>query len=107
LFLSSRGRKGEIGLTPSGVLQILTRRYHAAGGTLSSFGPHRLRHGMATHMAEQGVDQREIQRWGGWSNIETVSIYLHMDSTRVRAEQDRVQGPLFDRVAAEARPKVV
>jgi site-specific recombinase XerD len=57
-------------------------------------------------MAEQGVDQREIQRWGGWSNVETVSIYLHMDSTRVRAEQDRVQGPLFDKLAAEARPKV-
>jgi site-specific recombinase XerD len=56
LFLSSRGRKGEIGLMPSGVLQILTRRYRAAGGTLSSFGPHRLRHGMATYMAEHGVD---------------------------------------------------
>jgi len=106
LFLSSRGRPGEIGLTPSGVLQMLTRRYKKGGGVLASFGPHRLRHGMATYMAEQGVDQREIQRWGGWSNLETVSIYLHMDSTRVRAEQDRVQGPLFDRLAAEARPKV-
>jgi site-specific recombinase XerD len=36
-----------------------------SGGELSSFGPHRLRHGMATYMAEQGVDQHEIQRWGG------------------------------------------
>ena len=106
LFLSSRGRNGEIGLTPSGVLQILTRRYHAAGGTLSSFGPHRLRHGMATYMAEQGVDQRDIQRWGGWSNIETVSIYQHMDTTRVRSEQNRVQSPLFDRLSADAMPKV-
>ena len=106
VFLSSRGRKGEIGLTSSGVLQILTRRYHAGGGTLSSFGPHRLRHGMATYMAEQGVDQRDIQRWGGWSNIETVSIYQHMDTTRVRAEQARVQGPLFDLLAADALPKV-
>jgi site-specific recombinase XerD len=106
LFLSSRGRKGEIGLTSSGILQALTRRYHAGGGTLSSFGPHRLRHGMATYMAEQGVDQREIQRWGGWSNIDTVSIYLHMDTTRVRSEQNRVQGPLFDRLAADAMPRV-
>ena len=85
LILSSRGRKGEIGLTDSGILQILTRRYHAGGGTLSSFGPHRLRHGMATYMAEKGVDQRDIQRWGGWSHIETVSIYQHMDTTRVRS----------------------
>src|SRR4051794_20510323 len=46
LYLWSPGRKGEVGLTPPGVLQILTRRYRAAGGTLSSFGPHRLRHGM-------------------------------------------------------------
>jgi site-specific recombinase XerD len=106
LFLSSRGRAGEIGLTPSGILQLLTRRYHAGGGTLSSFGPHRLRHGMATYMAEQGVEQREIQCWGGWSNIETVSIYIHMDTTRVRAEQDRVQGALFGNLSAEAMPRV-
>jgi site-specific recombinase XerD len=77
LFLSSRGRKGEIGLTPSGVLQILTRRYHAAGGTLSSFGPHRLRHGMATYMAEQGVDQREIQRWGPVVKFVTAGWWAH------------------------------
>ena len=44
---------------------------------------------MATYMAEQGVDQRDIQRWGGWSNIETVSIYTHLDTTRVRSEQLR------------------
>ncbi len=61
---------------------------------------------MATYMAEQGVDQREIQRWGGWSNIETVSIYVHMNTTRVRAEVDRIQGPLFAKLAADASPKV-
>jgi len=100
LFLSSRVRKGEVGLTSSGILQLLSRRYKAGGGSLTSFGPHRLRHGMATYMAEQGVDQREIQRWGGWSNIETVSIYTHLDTTRVRVEQGRVQGPLFEKLLA-------
>jgi len=104
LFLSARGRTGEVGLTPSGVLQLLSRRYAAGGGELSSFGPHRLRHGMATYMAEQGVDQREIQRWGGWSNIETVSIYTHLDASLLRAEQARVQGPLFERLEAASAP---
>jgi site-specific recombinase XerD len=66
IFLSSRGRKGEIGITESGVLQMMTRRYAKGGGTdLTSFGPHRLRHGMATYLAEHGVDRAEIQRWGG------------------------------------------
>jgi hypothetical protein len=35
-----------------------------------------------------------------------VSIYQHLDTTRVRSEQERVQGPLFDRLAVEAKPKV-
>jgi site-specific recombinase XerD len=61
---------------------------------------------MATYMAEQGVDQVVIQRWGGWSNIETVSIYVHLATPHVRSEQHRVQGPLFDRLAADAMQRV-
>lgn len=99
LFLSSRGRRGEIGIGPSGILQMLTRRYKAGGGTLTSFGPHRLRHGMATYLAEQGVDRAEIQRWGGWSDISTVEIYVHLDTTRVRTDTDRAQRALFEDLA--------
>ena len=50
-----RRRGREVGIGASGILQMLTRRYKQGGGTLSSFGPHRLRHGMATNLAEQGV----------------------------------------------------
>ena len=91
LFISSRRRGREVGIGASGILQMLTRRYKQGGGTLSSFGPHRLRHGMATYLAEQGVDRAEIQRWGGWSDISTVDIYIHQDTTRVRADTDRAQ----------------
>lgn len=99
LFISSRRRGREVGVGASGILQMLTRRYKQGGGALSSFGPHRLRHGMATYLAEQGVDRAEIQRWGGWSDIATVDIYVHIDTTRVRADTDRAQRPLFEALA--------
>lgn len=99
LFLSARGRAGEVGIGPSGIRQMLGRRYKKGGGKISSFGPHRMRHGMATYLAEQGVDRAEIQRWGGWSDIATVAIYIHLDTTRVRADTDHAQRPLFEELA--------
>lgn len=83
----------------SGIRQMLGRRYKKGGGKISSFGPHRMRHGMATYLAEQGVDRAEIQRWGGWSDIATVAIYIHLDTTRVRADTDHAQRPLFEELA--------
>ena len=106
LFLSSRGRPGEIGLTPSGVLQMLTRRYKKGGGALPSFGPHRLRHGWRRTWPNRALTSERSSAGVVGRIFETVSIYVHMDTTRVRSEQDRVQGPLFDKLAAEARPKV-
>jgi len=63
------------GLTPNGILQMLTRRYRAGGGRLSSFGGHRLRHGMATNLANHGVDLGVIQELLGHADIKTTKRY--------------------------------
>lgn len=39
---------------------------------------HTLRHSYATHLLEQGVNIRTIQRYMGHANLETTMVYLHL-----------------------------
>jgi site-specific recombinase XerD len=76
VFLARGAEPGDgAGLTPNGILQMLTRRHRAGGGTRISFGGHRLRHGMATMLANNGVDLATIQQILGHADIKTTRRY--------------------------------
>lgn len=47
---------------------MLTRRYHAGGGTLPYFGSHRIRHAVATLMVNNGMPLDEVSRYLGHSS---------------------------------------
>jgi len=44
---------------------MLTRRYHAGGGTLPYFGSHRIRHATATFLVNNGMPLEEVSKYLG------------------------------------------
>jgi site-specific recombinase XerD len=49
-----------------------------AGINKKNVSIHTLRHTYATHLLDQGVNIRLIQRYLGHANIETTMVYLHL-----------------------------
>jgi integrase/recombinase XerD len=67
LFLSHAGGEPRP-LTMNAVSLMLTRRYHAGGGSLRCFGSHRIRHGTATLLVNNGMALEEVSRYLGHSS---------------------------------------
>ena len=54
---------------------MLTRRYHAGGGTLGYFGSHRIRHATATVLVNNGMPLDEVSRYLGHSSTDVTRRY--------------------------------
>ena len=73
LFLSNRGKR----LQYNGIyirLQLLSER----AGIERGISPHNLRHSIATHLLQGGMDITEISRFLGHSSLESTQIYTHI-----------------------------
>jgi integrase/recombinase XerC len=55
-------------LNANGLSLMLRRRYRAGGGTLPTFGSHRIRHATATLLANNGMGLEEVSRYLGHSS---------------------------------------
>jgi integrase len=62
-------------LSPNALSRMLTRRYHAGGGTLQHFGSHRIRHGTATILSNNGMPIEELSRHMGHSSTVVTKRY--------------------------------
>ncbi len=73
----SGGPTSTIPMNRSSVQGALIRSVKKAGVT-KKFSVHTLRHSYATHLLEQGVNVRVIQRYMGHKSLETTMRYLHL-----------------------------
>jgi integrase/recombinase XerC len=79
LFVGDRG-----GRIDPRVVRRLVHRVVAAVPEAPDFGPHGLRHAMATHLLEGGADLRSVQEMLGHSSLATTQIYTHVTGERLR-----------------------
>ena len=77
-----------------GTLEQVIRRSAIDAG-LSGVTPHCLRHSFATHLMEQGVEQRKIQALLGHRDPKSTEVYLHISNKSlmsVKSPFDRKDG---------------
>jgi len=76
-------------LTMNSLSLMLRRRYHAGGGTLRTFGSHRIRHGTATLLVNNGMPLEEVSRYLGHSSTDVTRRYARQtpDARGVRAAE--------------------
>jgi integrase len=74
LFLSHAGGAPRP-LSMNALSLMLTRRYHAGGGSLRCFGSHRIRHATATLLVNNGMPLEEVSRYLGHSSTMTTRRY--------------------------------
>ncbi len=89
LFLSARHERGPRPLTVNAVSLMLRRRYHAGGGTLPTFGSHRIRHATATLLVNHGMPLEEVSRYLGHSSTDVTRRYAQQtpDALGARAAE--------------------
>jgi integrase/recombinase XerD len=71
-------------------IRSVVKRSARAAGISKRVTPHTLRHSFATHMLEQGVNLRYIQKVLGHSQSKTTEIYTHITDMGM----DQVKSPL-------------
>ena len=80
LFLGVRGAR----IDPRVVRRVVHGALKDVPDT-PDFGPHGLRHAMATHLLEGGADLRSVQEMLGHSSAATTQLYTHVSDERIAA----------------------
>ena len=85
VFLSRTGSR----MTKMNV-QRNTERYGKEAGITKKVTPHMLRHSIATHYLNSGMDIRKIQSFLGHASLASTQIYTHLVTDDQREERNRL-----------------
>ncbi len=96
LFLNHRGGR----LTPRSVDRLFAK-YRASAGLAEKVTPHTIRHTIATHWLEKGMDLKTIQVLLGHNSLSTTTIYTQV-STRLKKETYEKAHPLMSKKFRES-----
>lgn len=86
LFVVAKGAHRGRPLTAAGLRTVF--RYHRGKAGVPAGHPHALRHSFGTALAEAGVDLPVIQALMGHEHVDSVTAYIHLAPTHVRAAYD-------------------
>jgi len=67
-------------------IQRFIPRYARQAGIKKKVTPHTLRHSIATHLLDQGMDLRYVQAFLRHASISSTQIYTHVSNKRLREE---------------------
>jgi len=77
-------------LGPSAIYSMFITIMLELGMTRKGYHPHSLRHSIAVHMAETGMDIKDVQDWLGHKNIANTRIYLDITDPMRKSNAERV-----------------
>jgi len=81
LFISRAGKR-----ISKREIQRFIPRYAKQAGIIKIISPHTLRHSIATHLLDQGMDLRYVQAFLRHASISSTQIYTHVSNRRLREE---------------------
>jgi integrase/recombinase XerC len=80
------GRQGRL---KASQIRTIVKQVAAAAGVDRRVYPHLFRHSVATHLHDNGMDIRTVQKFLGHSKLGTTEIYTHVAIAKLRSEYDR------------------
>jgi len=98
LIFPALGRNGQKGATAKKPMAITSvqgafrRARYAAGITKRHVSVHTLRHCYATHLLEEGVNPRVVQKYMGHSSLETTMAYFHLTQKGLESAYELING---------------